>query len=122
VLVDTSVWVDHLRQGNAKLSEQLEAGQIWTHPFVIGELACGSLSQRKKVLTLLSALPTVPVAEHDETLKFIETHQLFSKGLGWIDMHLLVSARIMQLPLWSLDSRLAAAAREFNLEASIGSP
>jgi predicted nucleic acid-binding protein len=116
VLVDTSVWVDHLRQGNAKLSEQLDAGQVWIHPFVIGELACGSLSQRKKVLTLLSALPMVPVAGHDETLKFVDTHQLFSKGVGWIDMHLLVSARIMQLPLWSLDKRVSAVARELGLE------
>jgi predicted nucleic acid-binding protein len=116
VLVDTSVWVDHFRQGNAKLSEQLQAGQVWTHPFVIGELACGSLSQRKKVLTLFSALPAAPLAEHDETLKFIETHQLFSRGLGWIDMHLLVSARIVQLPLWSLDKRLASVARELGLE------
>jgi len=116
VLVDTSVWVAHFRQGNTKLSEQLEAGQVWTHPFVIGELACASLSQRRKVLTLLSALPAAPLAEHDETLKFVETHQLFSKGLGWIDMHLLVSARIMQLPLWSLDKRLASVAREFGPE------
>jgi predicted nucleic acid-binding protein len=116
VLVDTSVWVHHFRQGNAKLSEQLDAGQVWIHPFVIGELACGSLSQRKRVLTLLSALPAVPVAEHDETLKFIETHELFSKGLGWIDMHLLLSARIMQLPFWSLDKRLADVARDLGLE------
>ena len=116
MLVDTSVWVDHFRERNARLSEQLAAGQVWIHPFIIGELACLSLSQRKNVLRLLSALPTVPVAEHDETLKFIETHQLFSKGLGWIDMHLLVSARIMQLPLWSLDKRLTIAARELGLE------
>jgi len=116
VLVDTSVWVDHFRQGNAKLSEQLEAGQVWTHRFVLGELACGSLSQRKTVLMLLSALPAAPLAEHDEVLGFIETHRLYSKGLGWVDMHLLVSAHILRLPLWSLDTRLSAAARELGLE------
>ena len=116
MLVDTSVWVDHFRERSARLSAQLEGGQVWVHPFVIGELACGSMAQRKKVLTLLSALPTVPVAEHDETLRFIETHQLFGKGLGWIDMHLLVSARIVQMPLWSLDKRLALAVRELGLE------
>jgi predicted nucleic acid-binding protein len=118
VLVDTSIWVDHFRRRNAKLSEQLEAGQVWIHPFVIGELACGSLSQRRKVLMLLSALPSAPMAEHDEMMDFIETRGLYSKGLGWIDMHLLVSAHIVSLPFWSLDKRLVLAARELGLEPS----
>jgi predicted nucleic acid-binding protein len=115
VLVDTSVWIDHFRNRNDRLSAQLEAGGVWTHPFVIGELACGSLSQRRKVLTLLSALPGAPMAEHDEMMRFVETHGLFSKGLGWIDMHLLRSAQIVQLTFWTLDKRLAAAARELGL-------
>jgi len=116
VLVDTSVWIDHFRNRNARLSEQLEAGQVWSHPFVIGELACRSLSQRRKILTLLAALPSAPVAEHGEVLGFIETRGLFSKGLGWTGMHLLVSAHIVQLPFWSLDKRLAAAASELGLK------
>jgi predicted nucleic acid-binding protein len=116
VLVDTSVWIDHFRKRNDRLSAQLEAGEVWIHPFVIGELACGSLSERRKVLTLLSALPGAPMAEHDEVMRFVETHGLFGKGLGWIDMHLLRSAQIMQLPFWTLDKRLAAVARDLGLE------
>lgn len=115
MLVDTSVWIDHFRVRNARLSELLEAGQVWIHPFVIGELACGSLSQRRKILTLLSALPGVTEAEHDEVMDFIEANGLFSKGLGWIDIHLLRSAQILQLPFWTLDKRLASAAQELGL-------
>lgn len=115
MLVDTSVWIDHFRKRNARLSEQLEAGQVWSHPFVIGELACGSLEQRRTVLTLLAALPAAPMAEHGEVMGFIELRGLHSKGLGWIDMHLLVSAHIVRLPFWSLDKRLAAAASELGL-------
>jgi predicted nucleic acid-binding protein len=118
VLVDTSVWVDHFRRGNAKLSEQLEAGQVWIHPFVIGELACGSLSQRRNVLTLLAALPSAPMADHDEVMEFVETRGLYSRGLGWIDLHLLLSARIVQLPFWTLDKRLALAALAIGLQPS----
>jgi predicted nucleic acid-binding protein len=116
VLVDTSVWIDHFRNRNARLSEQLEAGQVWIHPFVIGELACGSLSQRRKVLSLLAALPSAPMAEHDEVMEFVDARGFYGKGLGWIDLHLLLSARIVQLPFWTLDKRLAAAASELGLE------
>ena len=116
MLVDTSVWIDHFRNRNDRLSAQLGAGEVWTHPFVIGELACGSLSERRRVLTLLSALPGAPIAEHDEVMRFVETHGLFGKGLGWIDMHLLRSAQIMQLPFWTLDKRLAAVAHDLGLE------
>jgi predicted nucleic acid-binding protein len=115
VLVDTSVWIDHFRARNARLSELLERGQVWVHPFVIGELACGSLSDRRKILMLLSALPGAPLAEHDEVMRFVETRTLFSKGLGWIDIHLLRSAQIMQLPFWTLDKRLSAAAHDLGL-------
>ena len=116
MLVDTSVWIDHLRNRNDRLSAQLEAGEVWIHPFVIGELACGSLSERLKVLRLLSALPGAPMAEHDEVMRFVEMHGLFSKGLGWIDMHLLRSAQIVHLPFWTLDKRLAAVAHDLGLE------
>ena len=115
MLVDTSVWIDHFRRRNVRLSELLEAGQVWIHPFVIGELACGSLSQRRKILTLLSALPAVPEAEHDEMMDFVEANALFGRGLGWIDAHLLRSAQILQLPFWTLDKRLAVAAQELGL-------
>ena len=118
MLVDTSVWIDHFRNRNDRLSGLLEAGQVWIHPFVIGELACRSLSQRRRVLVLLSALPGAPEAQHDEVMDFVETHGLFSKGLGWIDVHLLRSAQIVQLPFWTLDKRLASAAHELGLEPS----
>jgi predicted nucleic acid-binding protein len=119
VLVDTSVWVDHFRTGRTGLTEQLETGEVWTHPFVIGELACGSLANRRNVLTLLAALPTAPVAEHDEVMRFIEARSLYGKGLGWIDLHLLVSAYIVGLPFWTLDKRLDMAVRELGLESPV---
>ena len=109
MLVDTSVWVDHLRRRNAKLVERLEQTQVWTHAFVIGELACGNLAQRDTVLSALAALPHTPVARHDEVLAFLETHHLMRRGLGWVDVHLLASAKLAKLPFWTLDQRLAAA-------------
>ena len=115
MLVDTSVWVDHFRQGNAKLSEQLQAGQVWTHPFVIGELACGNLARRAEVLELIDALPLVPVADHEEVLAFVESRRLMGRGLGWIDVHLLASAVLASLPLWTSDKRLSAVARALDV-------
>jgi predicted nucleic acid-binding protein len=116
MLVDTSVWVDHLRRSNPTLVGLLEQTQVWTHQFVIGELACGNLAQRAKILALLSALPRAPMADHDETLAFVEAHHLMGRGLGWIDVHLLASARLARVPFWTLDKRLAAVA--LDLETS----
>lgn len=115
MLIDTSVWVDHLRRRNARLAELLEAAQVWTHPFVIGELACGNLSRRSEVLSLLEALPQAPLVDHHEVLKFIDARRLPGRGLGWIDVHLLASARLVGLPFWTLDKRLSEAARELAL-------
>ena len=112
VLVDTSVWVDHLRRGNDDLVTLLEEAQSLCHPFVIGELACGNLSQRDRILSLLGALPQAPVAEHAEVLELVESRRLHGQGLGWIDMHLLASALLAGCPLWTLDRRLASAARK----------
>lgn len=111
MLVDTSVWIDHFRRKNARLSELLEAAQAWSHPFVIGELACGNLARRRDVLAYLDALPQAPLVDHDEVREFIETHRLSGHGLGWIDVHLLASARLGSLPFWTVDKRLAAIAR-----------
>ena len=110
MLVDTSVWVDHLRRRNPALAGLLEQAQVWTHAFVIGELACGNLAQRDKVLNGLTALPQAPVANHDEVIAFLGTHRLMGRGLGWIDVHLLASAKLARLPFWTLDKRLAAIA------------
>lgn len=116
MLVDTSVWVDHLRRSNATLTGLLEQAQVWTHAFVIGELACGNLAQRAKVLSLLAALPHVPMAGHDETLAFVASHRLMGRGLGWIDVHLLACARLAKLPFWTMDKRLAAVATDLQLQ------
>lgn len=110
MLVDTSVWIDHLRRGNARLAERLERGDVLTHPFVVGELACGHIHERNRVLNLLDALPATPVAEHEEVMSFIDAHALYGRGLGWIDVHLLASAALASSTLWTLDGRLAAAA------------
>jgi predicted nucleic acid-binding protein len=116
VLIDTSVWVDHFRRGNARLSDLLEAAQVWTHPFVIGELACGNLARRGEVISLLDSLPTAPLVDHEEVLHFVAVQHLHGRGLGWVDVHLLASARIASLPLWTLDRQLSQAAKELSLD------
>jgi predicted nucleic acid-binding protein len=117
VLIDTSVWIDHLRRRNATLVGLLEQAQVWTHTFVIGELACGNLAQRDTVLNALSALPQAPVATQDEVLAFLETHRLMGRGLGWIDVHLLASAKLGRLPFWTLDKRLEAVVTGLHLQS-----
>ena len=115
ILADTSVWVEHLRRGEPRLVSLLEAGDVLCHAFVIGELACGHLRQRAKILGLLSALPSIGAANHEEVLGFIERHKLQGKGLGLIDMHLLASCALAGSPLWTLDSRLAKTAAQFGV-------
>jgi predicted nucleic acid-binding protein len=110
VLVDTSVWVEHLRRGVPELARLLEAGSVVCHPFVLGELACGNLKNRREILDLLGTLCTCPVAVHEEVLAFIETNRLMGRGLGYIDVHLLASAKLAGVPLWTLDHPLTAAA------------
>jgi len=111
VLVDTSVWIDHLRRGNARLALHLANGDVEGHPFVVGEVACGNLSRRHEILSLLGSLPQVIAAEHDEVLALLETNRLFGHGLGWVDVHLLASAKLSRTTLWTLDKRLAGPAR-----------
>jgi len=110
MLVDTSVWVDHLVGGNPALAELLEAGEVETHPFVVGELALGNLRWRDGILEYLEALPSVPRAEDAEVLHLVEDRGLAGSGLGWVDAHLLASALIGGTRLWTLDRALAAAA------------
>ena len=110
VLVDTSVWVAHLRYGNIGLETLLNEGRVVCHPFVVGEFACGNLKNRSQILSLLQALPMAVQAEHDEVMKLIETRSLIGKGLGYIDVHLLASARLTGVPLWTLDGKLGEAA------------
>ena len=116
ILVDTSVWVDHLREGDAALRAALLDGQVITHPFVIGELACGTMRRRDEVLDLLNALPAARIATHAEALALIDGHRLSGSGIGWIDVHLLASARLSHVRLWTRDHRLDAAARQLHVE------
>lgn len=116
ILVDTSVWVEHFRSGNAALAAQLTAGRVLTHPFVIGELACGGLTRRHDTLRLLGRLPTVPAATDTEVLAFIEQHALMGRGIGLIDVHLLASTALAApARLWTHDKRLAAIATVLQL-------
>lgn len=119
MLVDTSVWVDHLRRGNAALARRLDRAEVWCHPFVIGEVACGRLRNRREVLTLLAALPRVPETDPDHVLAFVEANGLAGSGIGWVDAHLLASARLANMPLWTLDGRLASVARSLGMGAGL---
>jgi len=115
VLVDTSIWVDHLRQGSVGLDTPLIEGQVLCHPFIIGELACGNLKNQTDILSLLHSLPSVHTAEDDEVLRFIERFRLMGKGLGYIDTHLLASSLLSHVPLWTLDKQLGQAAAELGI-------
>lgn len=106
ILVDTSVWVEHFRSGSVGLERFLNDGQVICHPYIIGELACGNLKNRAQILSLLQELPAASCADDDEVIGFIEDHKLIGKGLGYIDIHLLMSALLTQVPLWTLDKRL----------------
>jgi predicted nucleic acid-binding protein len=106
VLVDTSVWVSHLRHGNEDLQKLLDDGEVACHPFIVGELACGNLKNRHEILTYLQSLPMTISAEDEEVLKFIENNQLMGKGLGYIDVHLIASAVLTNVLLWTLDKTL----------------
>jgi predicted nucleic acid-binding protein len=106
VLVDTSVWVAHLRIGNIGLETLLNDSQVVCHPLIVGELACGNLKNRHEILSLLQALPMATQTDHEEVIKFIDNHKLMGKGLGYIDIHLLASAIMTHIPLWTLDESL----------------
>jgi predicted nucleic acid-binding protein len=110
VLVDTSVWVSHLRETHAGLVDLLNDGEVACHPFIVGELACGNLKNRMTLLALLEALPMAILVEHEEVLAFIESHDLMGKGLGYVGVHLLASATLSDLPLWTFDKRLERVA------------
>jgi len=120
ILVDTSVWVDHLRRGNSTLRRLLDNGEVGCHSFVIGELASGTLRQRATILELLGELPAVPAAEDFEVLELIETRRLMGLGLGWVDAHLLAAALIADVSLWTLDKPLASTSQLLGIRAEPG--
>lgn len=118
ILVDTSVWVDHLRAHDPALAGLLEGGRVLGHPFVRGELACGHLRHRAEILTLQGRLPQAARATDDEVLGFIERRGLMGRGIGYLDAHLLAATALTaDARLWTRDRRLATAARHLGLEA-----
>jgi hypothetical protein len=120
ILVDTSVWIDHLRKPEVKLQELLQNDEVVTHPFVRMELALGSIAKRERILADLSLLPQVPVAETDELFRLLEFRKLFSRGIGVTDLHLIASALFDKtLSIWTRDRRLGEIAEEFGLRAAL---
>jgi predicted nucleic acid-binding protein len=115
VLVDTSIWVAHLRTGNRSLERLLMDAQVVCHPFIIGELACGNINNRNEILFLLTSLPSAPILEFDEFMFFIDEHQIMGIGIGFVDVHLLASAKLADIPLWTDDKKLNSAAIELSL-------
>lgn len=115
MLVDTSVWIDHLRQADAGLVALLNDGLVVCHPFVIGELACGSFARREEVLSLLERLPALEVVSNKEARSFLDAHTLAGGGIGWVDVHLLASARLAGVGLLTADRALDRAARRVGL-------
>ncbi len=116
ILVDTSVWIDHLRKGDTELGKLLEGHQVLSHPFVIGELAMGNLMRRDRILNAMLDLPQATVALDREVLHFIGNRALFGSGIGYVDAHLLASAQMTaQGRLWTRDKALVSVAAKLSL-------
>ena len=122
ILVDTSVWIDHFRDEVQELVEILDRGDVVIHPFVIGELACGSLSNREETLALLQQLRSITVAEHDEVMSFIVRRRVYGRGIGYVDVHLLASVAIDGAQLWTKDRRLRELAGSLGLATAHDRP
>jgi predicted nucleic acid-binding protein len=121
ILVDTSVWIDHLRRGDDELAGLLDSLGVVTHPFVIGELALGCLKSRRSVLQMLNGLPKTDVATELEVLQLIENESLFGAGISYVDAHLIAAARLTaDVAIWTRDKKFAAAVARLGLEARTG--
>ncbi len=116
VLVDTSVWVAHLREGSIELATLLNDGRVLCHPLIVGELACGNLKDRAVILSFLQHLPMSMEAEDEEVLSFIENKRLMGKGMGYVDVHLIASAVLTGVPIWTLDKKLAQTADSLHIK------
>lgn len=116
ILVDTSVWIEHLRHGNSHLQHLLLEGQVMCHPFIIGEVICGQLTQRSKIRTLLQTLPLAKTAQETEVFDFIEHKKLYQFGVGIVDVHLIASAILSHVTLWSFDKNLNKACEHCKVE------
>ena len=115
ILVDTSVWIEHLRAGSDRLKSLLFDQQVLCHPFVIGELACGTLQKRREILTMLNALPEAHLLEHEEVMRFLEARHSYGRGIGWVDAHLLASTLLTGCVIWTFDKPLRRAADALNV-------
>lgn len=115
ILADTSVWVSHLRKGTPTLTALLLNDEIICHPYIVGELACGNIKNRKEILNLLQALPMIPVITQDEFLRFVDVHSLMGRGIGYVDVHLLASSMLAGVQLWTEDKGLKQAAGKLKL-------
>lgn len=115
ILADTSVWISHLRESQPHLQRALVDSKVFMHAFVLGEIACGNLRARSQTLHMLARLPSPVSASNDEVLAMLEQHRFFGRGLGWVDVHLLASARLTGCRLWTLDSTLRDAAAAFKI-------
>ena len=121
ILADTSIWVDHFRSGNDRLRSLLDQFSIVLHPFIISELALGNFRNRDGVIGHLKNLPAAPRAGDEEVLYFIEQNRLMGRGISYVDAHLLASAALAEgVRIWTLDRRLADAARALGLSAETG--
>lgn len=117
ILVDTSIWIDHLRKGDSALAAHLSGGEVLMHPLIIEEIAYGRLAHRIEIIGLLEALPQAPVAAHAEVLGLISSEGLGGSGIGAVDAHLLASARLANVMMWSRDKALARAAKKLGILA-----
>jgi predicted nucleic acid-binding protein len=117
ILVDTSVWINHLGESNTNLASFLENGLVLTHPFVVGELACGNLKNRESFLKDLRTLPSAQIARDEEVAHFVEQRKIWGRGIGWIDAHLLASSIVTGCRLWTFDLRVNEIAAELGLNA-----
>ena len=116
ILVDTSVWIDHFRNGVSPLAVLLDNAHVLTHPFVLGEIACGNLRDRQETIRLLSGLPDAPEASNAEVMTFIESNKLMGKGIGFVDAHLLAAVALAaDARLWTHDRRLDRASTKLRL-------
>ena len=110
ILVDTSVWIQHFRVGSERLKTLLLDEQVLCHPFVVGELACGTVQKRAEILAMLKALPEARLLDQEEVLSFLEARRLYGCGIGWVDAHLLASTMLTGCSLWTTDKPLRRAA------------
>lgn len=115
ILVDTSVWIEHFRRFNQTLFDLLIEGRVQCHEFVVGELACGCLPDRRETIALMRRLPTASMIKHEEVLSFVEQKHLMGTGIGWVDAHLLASSMVEGCGLWSIDRPLAKAASKLGI-------